>query len=515
MARLPTPGQDNGTWGSILNDFLAVEHNSDGSLKASGSLATKADDAAVVHKTGAETIAGVKTFSSSPIVPTPTTNTQAATKAYVDGLVFDSWIFATDFGVTFDGTTNDASAMQSAINAAISAQKPLFLAPGTAIIGTTLTITDSIVMIGSGREATTLKAQNGLNNYVITFNGDASNGLIGALFADFAIDGNSGGVTAGGGIKAVGAVQCSFERIHFTSCYDWGLELRAMSGGGFGHHNRIVQCLFDNAASSAGFGGGAHTTSSDENWFYATDFEFLGGASNPVDTNPVMLYDEAGLQYVVACNFVAGGHNVLGIRVQNTKGTRIVGCMFDGVAGDGVYIAATKCLVANCTFTGIGDNGNTPASGVHTQFGAKFNVISNNVFETSATAARVRSHIREEQIGNSGSNIIEGNTFSDNAFAPTVAAVESDGIATIVRNNIGWVTEGSGTATVANGATTIAVSHGLSVTPALANISVTPTNNLGNAAKFWISGVSATQFTIAVNADPGAGTATFAWSARM
>lgn len=34
-------------------------------------------DANVVHKTGNETVAGVKTFSSSPVVPTATTNTQA------------------------------------------------------------------------------------------------------------------------------------------------------------------------------------------------------------------------------------------------------------------------------------------------------------------------------------------------------------------------------------------------------------------------------------------------------
>jgi len=51
------------------------------------SLTAKADDSAVVHNTGAETIAGVKTFSSSPIVPTPTTTTQAANKSYVDGVV--------------------------------------------------------------------------------------------------------------------------------------------------------------------------------------------------------------------------------------------------------------------------------------------------------------------------------------------------------------------------------------------------------------------------------------------
>lgn len=41
-------------------------------------------DSTAVKLTENQTIAGVKTFSSSPIVPTPTTNTQVANKAYVD-----------------------------------------------------------------------------------------------------------------------------------------------------------------------------------------------------------------------------------------------------------------------------------------------------------------------------------------------------------------------------------------------------------------------------------------------
>ncbi len=72
MARLPQVGGDDGNWGEILNEFLEVAHNIDGSLKD------------VVHDSGDETIAGTKTFSSSPIVPTPSNGTDAVNKTYVD-----------------------------------------------------------------------------------------------------------------------------------------------------------------------------------------------------------------------------------------------------------------------------------------------------------------------------------------------------------------------------------------------------------------------------------------------
>lgn len=83
----------------------------------------------------------------------------------------------------------------------------------------------------------------------------------------------------------------------------------------------------------------------------------------------------------------------------------------------------------------------------------------------------------------------------------------------VVRGNIGYVTAANGAATITSAATSVAVTHGLSVTPDLADIRVTPTNNLGTATTFWISSPSSTQFTINVDADPGATTATFVWEA--
>lgn len=34
MARLPTPGGDDGTWGTVLNDYLSQVHAADGTLKS-------------------------------------------------------------------------------------------------------------------------------------------------------------------------------------------------------------------------------------------------------------------------------------------------------------------------------------------------------------------------------------------------------------------------------------------------------------------------------------------------
>lgn len=108
-----------------------------------------------------------------------------------------------------------------------------------------------------------------------------------------------------------------------------------------------------------------------------------------------------------------------------------------------------------------------------------------------------------------------GTLIAHNNFAGNLTGAVSNGFSTAPtwHGNVGFASEANGTATIASGTTSIVVTHGLGITPALKDIRVTPTNNLGSAAKFWVSSPTSTQFTINVNVDPGATTATFAWEA--
>lgn len=61
-----------------------------------------------VMDTGDQTVAGIKNFTSSPIVPTPTTDYQAATKKYVDdnAVSFSTWTNKTSSYGAQQATTN-------------------------------------------------------------------------------------------------------------------------------------------------------------------------------------------------------------------------------------------------------------------------------------------------------------------------------------------------------------------------------------------------------------------------
>ncbi|MET0779561.1 MAG: hypothetical protein ABWY71_01880 [Candidatus Saccharimonadales bacterium] len=120
MARLPQPGGDQGDWGDILNTFLAVEHNADGTLKASGTVSGKED------KSSKGQVNGYASLDSSAKIPqSQMGGGTASSTTFLRG--DQTWAAPTKSDVGLSNADNTADAnkpvstpQQTAINTAIT-----------------------------------------------------------------------------------------------------------------------------------------------------------------------------------------------------------------------------------------------------------------------------------------------------------------------------------------------------------------------------------------------------------
>jgi pectate lyase-like protein len=134
MSRLPQPGSDNGVWGDVLNDFLMQEHTTAGALK----IRTDGTLDAYYQKPGS----GIPKSDLASSVQTTLDTSYPV-------------INAQTYGAKGDGTTDDTTAIQNALNAVPSAGGTVVLPAGTYIISSTLTIDkDGTILTGVGAGST-------------------------------------------------------------------------------------------------------------------------------------------------------------------------------------------------------------------------------------------------------------------------------------------------------------------------------------------------------------------------
>lgn len=448
MARLPTPGQDNGTWGTILNDFLATSHNQDGTLKNNSVGSTALADNSIVDSKIAGNISADKisdgttnkVYTTSDKSKLNSLSTVATSGSYADILDTPAvgnatLLIASDApldwkacaGIQLTGN-NDSSAMAIAIN-----NGPVVLSPGTFTIDTPITITNSYPSIIGQGWSSVLKIPNGMNDWAIIF---SPGGLgVRGQFSSFTIDGNASNQTNGGGIHAFGSVQSEYHYIHFLNCYTAGLWLDKFPNNNFGHHNKVLSCLFDNTLASPGVGRGMLLTSNDENYI-RSEFQFLGGTGTPT----YAVRDQSGLNTYHGSVFVGGRNNMGGIELRDGQRARVTNCTFDGVSGDNIFVASSSGhVITNNVMTSVADQSSVAGqyTGIRLEYAATQCLVLNNVLDTSSTAGRTRSLIREDSSGGTGLNIIKHNVLrAQGAGTPSAGYIEISGAGSLVNENI-------------------------------------------------------------------------------
>lgn len=329
MARLPTPGGDNGQWGEILNNFLLVEHDSKGKLK------------------------------HAPYV---------------------SVYNIKDYGAAGDGKTDDTAAIVKAIDAA-SGGGTVFVPEGVFIVNPSpgINLTSGVTLQGGGY-GSVLKVKDNSNvlNNIIKIESRSN-----VTVRNLQIDGNRENqspndmVAVHYGVYVADSPNCRVDNVwaHHTT----GVGIHVYNSRGvtvtncYASYNRYhgfeceqaIECMFSNNRGH----------NNDRHGIFVSPGEIggTGAIGNVIDSNS---FDQNG-QYGVAMGIAAGNGGSLGLTRDNIVTNNTI--MQNAFYGINLHIV-DDTLVANNT---IVQNG---AFGIYLYQAQRNQIISNRLHNNSQSS---------------------------------------------------------------------------------------------------------------------------------
>lgn len=262
---------------------------------------------------------------------------------------------------------------------------------------------------------------------------------------------------------------------------------------------------------------------------------FLAQVNNPdVNTNDSVIANNVVINatsYGIAINGYPGSGIVFtGNRVHNGGGSQIAGiycslsqdCVISNNivsnrGGNGIYVLGTTALPAKrINITGnICYNNGQAAGGANHQAGIQVlslnasgdasyvNVTGNQCYDNQGT----KTQLYGMRISNATNCLIANNDLRDNSTAGFNQSGTNTGL--VIRDNLGWVTEAKGSATIGDGGT---INHGLAATPTYVSVQASVASQMAS-----VTTISATNFTVAIKThDNLAGTTqTVYWRAEV
>lgn len=390
MARLPKPGGDTGKWGGILNDFLEVAHNPDGTIKDTGVLASK------LPKDGSQPMTGSLDMGSNKIsnLTDGVNSADAINKSQLDTKVTNpNPSISTTLYVASNGSdSNDGSHWDKAMATIGHAVSVLGTSGGTINVGegsfAPFTIDGSTVtkqgirIIGRGTKRTIVQATEA-GEHAIQIWSTAVDSLQQVYLEGLGILGNSGtgcGIVLGGkpgeewvqmggvhiqdcwisdngedGLKAYNINSCLFDNLRIRDNHGYGVRITGNSSDGSGGVTRGNTCVFINVYTNGNTLGG---------WLFdqcGNSWTLIGGEDNDHPTNTY------AIELIPGANFrglnIIGKHferNWRAIKLGDSNATgvafvvNVIGCFFELQESDRDVLVAGGQQVAfdGCQFGG-------------------------------------------------------------------------------------------------------------------------------------------------------------------
>ncbi len=485
MARLPIPGSDDGTWGTILNNFLDVSHNQDGTLIPSavanagaeqtankgkaggyasldasanvprsqlnnvpaapvqsvnsqtGTVSLTAGDVGAIPSTDIGQASGVASLDSTGLIPsTEFGNPLSAPLTDKGGQVFN----VKAYGAKGDGTTDDYTAVQTAIDAAGTTGGIVYFPIGHYLISQTLTVNyNSVVLEGAancfqfngfiaGLSGTVLSPTTGftVGDYLIVSNSSAlaTNQVSGFQIRDMTLYCNSGGVPGAAhlaaGVAAWASEWAKASNVIVENHRGYGIDFQCV--GSSGDSGRIESCFVEGSSDGVADAsqGGIRCTIYESSVVgcevivcgtlgtLGTDAAiYAGNHTKAIGCVVDSAYNDAYILNTGSCTVGCSTFNNSGACAVRAfgDGCSVIGCCFfaPGNRNLGTWNAAGVIADSGtCAITA-----NTIYGGTYTTYGVYDNIgspINGNIFEGTFTISKIFTNAAGKYSGNVGYN---------------------------------------------------------------------------------------------------------------
>jgi parallel beta-helix repeat protein len=252
--------------------------------------------------------------------------------------------------------------------------------------------------------------------------------------------------------------------------------------------------------------------SGDWGWVIKGNISRLFGIASWGDAKGVLIL---GVGNIISSSLIYGdSQSTIGLAlgdesfVAEPQRNIVVGNIISDVGQEGIrLVGAHENIISSNVIVDAGKSADNTYDAIIIKkrvFGSYRNIIiGNRIYSGRTNLPRYGINIAD---ADSDYNMIIGNMITD----VRTGAINSLAPNTLIRNNIGYVNQNSGVATISAGSTRVTVSHGLATTPG--KVLITP---LGQPpGKLWVENITSTSFDIVTDTAPSANL-NVAWYAEV